>query len=492
VANDWVDGSDLASMSRGGNILQRMGYDPDEVRMNPSLRQEIMGKLAGPLNAMPPQVAQAAPPPPIPSPNPRSQNGNSIDQPPGQPRLFNRDQPSALPPPATLNGPTQASVAGPPTSSSVSPSGTASNAPDIQNARAAAGSLLAPEPAAPDTSAQDTMIANQSVPLNPNDPMYKVGTGGKFLRGLEAAGVGFLKGGVPGSVGGVAEPAAVGATPYGAPTQDYQIDDATRQAKLALAQKQKADALAKFKQMTDLRTQSNTGAKDAGTISVDLAKLPNETTTANADMLRAQDAGNPKNEMEAIAAYGRETDPAKKAALWDTVTKMHEAAIAEKPPKAPGDHPSAQLAEYGDWKAAFTRDNRRPPTADEIQEFTRRSIDPNAPDEVSSIVGQAMDTKQKFADSATRDPDDGSYMWGGKVHTAQEFQDMIDKLGRTDPNVKLAKKGYQIDETGQVVKTTHGSAPPTPLPPVGPKNKEIWGQNGEHYRSDGKTWQKVP
>lgn len=297
--NEWAEGSDLAGMSRSGNVLQQLGYDPDEVRMKPTLRDELMAKLAGPYaaerTAAPVQVAQNTPPPALASPNPRSQNGNDISAPSGQPRLFNRVQPTVpqQPVPSTLGSATvDASTTTPATSASVSSTGTSSAAPsntvDITNARSAADKLLAPEPDIPDTTREDTMISAKSIPLNQRDPMYKEGTAGKVGRGFKGFAVGLARGGVPAALGGAVDPALVGQKAYGAPNSDYDIDDETRKAQLGLAQKQKLDALARFKMQADLRKQQDTASHDAGEIANATAKLPNEATTASADMLRAQ------------------------------------------------------------------------------------------------------------------------------------------------------------------------------------------------------------
>ena len=39
--NDWADPDELGGLSRAGNVLQSMGYDPDEVRSSPALRAEV-------------------------------------------------------------------------------------------------------------------------------------------------------------------------------------------------------------------------------------------------------------------------------------------------------------------------------------------------------------------------------------------------------------------------------------------------------------------
>ena len=356
MANDWADGSDLASMSRSGNVLQQLGYDPDEVRTNPGMRAELMQKLGSPMQQPPVQMAQNAPPPMPGRPNPAT----SLDP---SSYLQRRPAPApaapAQPLPSTLPTPQSMATGAPPTSSSVSPSGTPtpSNVVDIENARKAAGNLLAPEPTAPDTTAIDQTISQESIPHNPQGAKYHEGVLGRVGRGFQAAAEGFARGGVPASIGGAVEPAAVGSTPYGAPNRKYAPDEAVRQAQLADSQKQRQAMMDKFKQQTDLRKQADTGAKDAGDMANNTAEMLHKTTTANADMLRSRQAGDPKNEQEALSKAYTTEDPTEAAKYFAMAKAMHSATMEEKPPKAPGEHPSAALVEYSDRKAAMQHEN---------------------------------------------------------------------------------------------------------------------------------------
>lgn len=360
AANDWVDGSDLAGMSRGGNLLQQMGYDPDEVRANPAMRADLMGKLASPYSATgaqrptmdlrpvdsqapgPVLMAQNSMPPRPGTPmlNPRSPNGNDITQPAGRPQLINRQQPTVPAPapqpvpdtlgPAASGMPTQASMAGatPPTSAAVSPSGTPAPSTESQNSLAAVKNLLSPEPDLPDTTKQDAMIAAKSLPINPNTSIggkkiYKEGFWGEVGRGLNDARLGFA--GRPDLV-----------TPYGAPNSQYGQDDQMRKAQLDLAEKQKGDAMARFKEQVDLRKNQGVDSAKAGEISNTAAKLPNETTTANADMQRAQAStaeaynSSPAGKAEADKELNTQTLANRQGQLSDRNNPLSRASTADK------------------------------------------------------------------------------------------------------------------------------------------------------------------
>ena len=137
----------------------------------------------------------------------------------------------------------------------------------------------------------------------------------------------------------------------------FRSDEAVRQAQLADSQKQRQAMMDKFKQQTDLRKQADTGAKDAGDMANNTAEMLHKTTTANADMLRSRQAGDPKNEQEALSKAYTTEDPTEAAKYFAMAKAMHSATMEEKPPKAPGEHPSAALVEYSDRKAAMQHEN---------------------------------------------------------------------------------------------------------------------------------------
>lgn len=370
MANEWADPSDLAGMSRGGDLLGKMGYDREALMSDPALRAEMMQKVAGPYSATAPAQQSATPSAPTGPqiPNPRSPNGNDISAPPGAPRLINRQEPTvpAPPPrplPATLGGapaPTPASMAGsaPPTSSAVSPSGTPTPSVETQNSRQAVGNLLAPEPELPDTSKEDAMIAAKSMPINPNTSIggkqiYKEGLLGKLGRIGKGAAIGFA--GHPDD-----------AVSINAPNDRFNLDDQTRQAQLGLANKQRADAIAAFKEKSDLRKQQDTASKDAGDISNTAAKLPNETTVANADAARSYNES-PQGKAEAQKQLDATTLADRMAQVNDPKNPLSKLGASEKAVFVAGGrapepyHPDAGIQSLWGATQAYIKENGHPP-----------------------------------------------------------------------------------------------------------------------------------
>lgn len=366
--NQWGDGADLASMSRSGDLLGKMGYDREAVMADPALRAELMQKVSGPYSATAPAQQSATPPPQV--PNPRSPNGNDISAAPGQPRLINRQEPTvpAPPPrplPATLSGapaPTPQSMAGapPPTSSAVSPTGTPTPTPSIEtrNSRQAVGNLLAPEPDLPDTAKEDAMIAAKSIPINPNTSIggkkiYKEGFLGKLGRLGQGAAIGFA--GHPDD-----------AVSINAPNDRFKLDDQTRQAQLGLANKQRADAIAAFKEKADLRKQQDTASKDAGDISNVAAKLPNETTVADADAARAYNES-PTGKAEAQKQLDATTLADRMSQVNNPKNPLSKLGVAEKAVFVAGGrapepyHPDASVQSLWGATQAYIKENGHPP-----------------------------------------------------------------------------------------------------------------------------------
>jgi len=463
--------------------VSKAGMDPDEAAAD---RAGTMAKLLGPDDTPKPkwyeqdqEVAQNDVPP---RPG-TSQNGNPL--PPGlQSRQAPQDAPATDPTPAVPAGVT-------PTGTATKPDLAAGNAATIglmQSDYARASQDVQNEAAQPDEATVLAPLERQRVnaqarqvelqtPYGPDGktlPEYKPSFGQRLMRGVE----GFAGGGVLGAI----DPKVGGAQPYGAPNKEYGIDQAQAAGRVAGADQQLKNAQDnwkatsdRLKQIAQERRALATTGKDTTSSSIAQQDQPNKDKQAQADLLRAQNEGRPKTLDDAIAQFNAETDPAKKAQLGQTVKDMTDAAMKLKPPRQPGEQPSVGLAEFGAYRAARQKETGKPLSSDDVLNFIHKT-DPNAPDEVGSIVAQAMDAKEKFANQWTPN-DDGTYKsvdpMNLKTLTGPEFQTQIDKIGRSDPNVKLAKKGYTIDATGNLVPTHTGPAaqaktpfvPKTPRPP---------------------------
>ena len=124
--------------------------------------------------------------------------------------------------------------------------------------------------------------------------------------------------------------------------------------------------------------------------------------------------------------------------------------------------------------AAYEKSLGHPPTTQDILNYKRGDAanNPEAGDQVSSIVADAMQKKQNFADAYERDAA-GNYVLSPDLNESvnqpgklspKEFADRIELIGRTTPNRQLSRFGRQIDQNGNLV---GGNQPaPTAAPAV--------------------------
>lgn len=288
---DWADGSDLAGMSRSTSPLSSAGIDPDELRANPAMRQQIMAAISTPygLSALQkPAATPVAGPPSAPSPAPAA---------PASPRTM--PSPAATPasPGSVQPGSTPTSSAAPMNTGA----GARQNELDEMASQALQKGLqlggFAQKTAADLTAPPDPRIEQlQEEQLKDSTPTpYKDASGKplpqyaptgwqRFGRGLKAAALGFAEGGPLGAVGGAIDPELIrGGTAYGAPNAAYETTEAQRQGRLANETQELGDLQDRFKQMTDARKAAVDAAKTgAGAYSDVLSGVKNlETQAAN-------------------------------------------------------------------------------------------------------------------------------------------------------------------------------------------------------------------
>jgi hypothetical protein len=313
--NDWADGSELAGLSRGGNVLERMGYDPDEVRANPALRAEVMQRVASPYQqtgvggqpstgsadrsaaivAQMQNAVRMAPP---------VQGAGTAAQPPA----------AAAPRPAgPSQGSSQVTPATRPSAGGSSPAQMAGGGLDEIGAEALSRGMklggfaeqtardMAASPG-PDTDALEAQRAKDAVATPYRDPNtgkvlesaekagYKPGIGTEILRGVRGAVVGALTGGIPGGIVGAIEPQDIrGGTPYGAPDRAYQATEASREGRLASEDQQLENAKSNFKAMTDARSRAAAEARQGVTSYNDVARGAGELEKAGAGNFELHD-----------------------------------------------------------------------------------------------------------------------------------------------------------------------------------------------------------
>jgi hypothetical protein len=491
--NDWADGSELAGMSRSGNVLAQLGYDPDEARGDPAMRAEIMSKLGSPY------ALNAGNRPQGPASSPATQTVGATAPAPG-PRLVTRPTPA----PAAATAPPAAA------SSQVSPSGTSTPAPDPNlpeslslGLEGVKGALAAGKQASgvatelqndkgPDTGAIDSRIKAESTPTPYRDPHtgkvlesakdagYKPGFWGELGRGVRGAAVGLLTGGASGAVLGALEPQDVkGGTAYGAPDRAYQTTEANRESALASDQAQRTATLANFKDLTDRRKGLANTLRDVATSYNDAAKTGGELTNAastaanDADEIGKREDKSPQGETALSEARFSELNS--QADRMNLTPRMRTQFLANNGKLPDPRQASAEEIARAQALQTFRRqNNREPQTMDEINSINAaasgRLKDEGGeapPPEVSSAVAASVGKKQQYIDGATRISTGrhvGDYLKpGGNVSDAKdripaaEYNQTVDQY-RLDLNKAIAKHGWEMDSTGQLRRA--GSAAP--------------------------------
>jgi hypothetical protein len=292
-------------------------------------------------------------------------------------------------------------------------------------------------------------------------------TGTRIWRGVRGGLQGLLTGGIRGGLLGAIDPALEGSQAYGAPNSAYQKAEQQREGKAAATDSNLDTAFKNWKDQMDA-TKARIGEFRAdGTLGKDLTTgsvgMQNAATAAQKANTAQQVADNkpdaqPKTYEELVTAANLEKDPAKKAAYQSAADQIQKTEVKKFSTQAP--RPSAEEQENASLTAAWRKEHPgQPLTVDVLKDlYARRGSgkgDPNSDDEASSIVADATAKKQQFADGYERNPD-GSYNKKGTFGdpkeqiSAKQFQDKLDGF-RNDANVKLAKKGAQIDEQGNIV-----------------------------------------
>jgi hypothetical protein len=239
--------------------------------------------------------------------------------------------------PAT-NAPTTDKTGAPAVPGTVTPTGTPDdpNQAGIQRAGTMAENFadkLQGQPTLAETlkpiQAQRTLPPQE---YDPAHPEYKPSPGRRFMRGLEAVGEGVARRGIMGGLLGGLDPAAVGATPYSAPTREFSIAAKKQAAQQGSLDQQAATAEKAFTADTgrakDIITSINDIGKnyaagqnaqarmDTAAARADTARVAGQLADIKQQVADYQSQGKTPTTFEATsAAWALEKDPAKKAAL---------------------------------------------------------------------------------------------------------------------------------------------------------------------------------
>ncbi len=393
--------------------------------------------------------------------------------------------------------------------------------------------LLAPDRA---KLAQDTARANAS-PYVPGSskllPNYRPSLGQRIVRGVD----GFARRGIF----GVVDPTIGGGDAYGAPNNLYRGQVAQAQKDAGADKATIADKLASWKERQngiranakDLGALATTG-KDVASANQAQQDQTNRDAEAAARTAEAYNAS-PEGKAEAAKELNEQTITSREAQLKDPKNPVSKSSAADKAyfmgtgkmPDPDRYHTPPEQLRYNQALAADEAAHPQgwKPSVEDIRgyaaaakgEEVKNEHSEQDDDDASAIVADSVGKKEKWAAQFDRNPKDGTYTNRGTeaVITGQQYDDAIDQF-RKDANVKLARKGYVMDETGTVVplRKPKPSAPapaaaipgptapgavvkPTEAAPVmppasllesTPEGGTVYGKRGEAFTKRGGKW----
>jgi hypothetical protein len=193
-----------------------------------------------------------------------------------------------------------------------------------------------------------------TTPLNPMDSQYRPTRWQRFGRGVLGGVEGLARGGIRGAVLGAVDPAAVGATAYGAPNRAFSIAAQQRAGITDVINAKEKQAEDVYKSDTGRAKDVIAGIKDIGTVAAQgqNAQARSDTAGAREDTARVagqladikqqvadfQGQGKVPTSYEAtVAAAALEKDPTRKAALNAAAKTMASTELKKFQYKAAAD-----------------------------------------------------------------------------------------------------------------------------------------------------------
>ncbi|MGA7885241.1 MAG: hypothetical protein WCA44_05815 [Acidobacteriaceae bacterium] len=316
--------------------------------------------------------------------------------------------------------------------------------------------------------AQRTALAQ---PLNPNDPNYRPGIATRIARGFYGA----RKGGP----GGILDPSAVGATPYGAPNSRFTADTARRQAQAGVLQSEEQRNIENEKADSERLRNVGTEQSAVSTGYQDVAKDSTAQQGAeqkaeyNRDLEEvkqqlADQGGVPKTYEQAVIASKIDPDPAKRTAY---------AAAADQMAKQ-----DAKKFQYANRAAGGDASDDR-----------RQSLIDAATADVNKLNTWEYDPDANSGAGGFYDPTSPN-----RVYSPTEFTAMKNQISTKLDAQLTSKKMRPLGVRFNVKDTTPGSAQPQAPAQTAPSATTVpQGQAYKGYkylggdRTDPKNWQKV-
>ena len=453
-----ADQDELSQFPSAASPLSAMGLDPDEVRANPGLLEQLRSQSMGKPN-IDQAVGIATAPPRAPVVTPKQASAQTAGAIGGA---------GATPPPDAesygLEGLGQLSASMKKAAKAAEDVPT--NTPeDITRLNERREKLAMPAPRFDPTTGKQLSqtqeydpATGQMVSINP-----KASTGQKIWRGVRGGLVGALTGGIPGALVGASEPQDIpGGKAYNAPSKAYELAEQRREQALGATDTSLENARKNWKEAVDAAGKKASNYKD-------VAGLGKDLTTGATGLINAENK--PETEANKTTA---------KLALSKAEFQQRQTQL-QTDPELSKLSPLNKMLYMANGKVP---DPREPNEADVTKEQIARGITilghpPTTLEELNQVIGAAKGTLGKGASPKdVTDPIEKEKNAAiEKANTAfasnsdvPEYQKQLQTI-QNGYEQELAKKGFpvvhqniSVDPSGQVTWT-----PQAPVAPTAPR-----------------------
>lgn len=273
------------------------------------------------------------------------------------------------------------------------------------------------------TEEEKAIEARRTLPpqeFDPAHPEYRPSAGRRILRGLVGVGEGVARGGIFGGVLGGLDPAAVGATPYGAPTRQFSMAAQRQAAESAALDRQKAATEKGYTDDTNRAKDVITSINDIGRNAAAAITARSRQDVADARQQSADVQSQLADIKQQVADYQEKNQ----------IPKTYEATV------------TAAYLEQDPKKRASLMSAAKDMAAQKIREAAARHAATGQPNTFrQSMIDAATAEIQALQDKYQYDPRDNQY------HNPDSINDVLTPQEYTDKkNLISTKLDKQLEQ----------------------------------------------